>query len=83
MPSWSSDSSQLALRHQHAVGHDAAHGTLVERDLRAGNVGADRREHADHAGAGVGRPAYDLEHAAAGIDLAHLQLVGVGMLARP
>ena len=39
-----------------------------------------RREHADHAGPGVGRAAHDLDHAGAGVDLAHLQLVGIGML---
>ena len=48
----------------------------------AGNVAAGRREDALHAGARVGRAAHDLHDAAAGIDLADPQPVGVGMLHR-
>ena len=70
---------ELALRHQHAVGHDAAHRPRLERDLGAGNIAAGRREHADHAGLGIGRSAHHLDEPGAGVDLAHTQAVGVGM----
>src|SRR5690606_3887262 len=33
---------QLALRDEHAVGDDATHRTLVERDTRSGNKASDR-----------------------------------------
>ncbi len=45
-----------------------------------GNEGADRREHALHAGAGVGRAADDLHGLAAGVDHADAQTVGVRVL---
>ncbi len=51
-----------------------------ERDLLAGNIGPDRREHALHAGARVGRAAHDLQRLAAGVDHADAQPVGVGVL---
>ena len=70
---------QLPLRYQHALGDDAAHGPRLERDLGAGDIAARGREHADHAGLGIGGAAHHLDNARAGIDRAHLQLVGVGM----
>ena len=56
---------------------DAADDALGERDLLAGNIGSDRREHALHAGAGVRRAADDLHRIAARVDHAELQPVGV------
>ena len=53
---------------------------LGQREVDAGHVSAHRREHALHAGARIGRAAHHLQALAAGIDLADLQLVGVGML---
>ena len=83
MPACFGGKLQLRRRAHHAVRHDAAHGLLLERDLRAGNVRAERGEHADQAGARVGRAAHDLEQRRAllDLDLDDLQLVGVGMLA--
>jgi hypothetical protein len=46
----------------------------------ARHMGAGRREHALHAGARIGRAADDLDDAAAGIDLADAQAVGIGVL---
>ena len=71
---------ELGRRAQHAVRFDAADDALGERDLLAGDVGPDRREHALHAGARVGRAADDLHRLAAGVDDADPQPVGVGML---
>ena len=79
MPSWSSDSSSSRSDTSMPLGDDAAHGLGLQRDAGAGDVAAGGREHADHAGLGVGRAAHHLDHARAGVDLAHLQLVGVGM----
>ncbi len=59
---------------------DAADDALLQGDLLAGDVGPDRREHAFHAGARVGRAADDLHGIAAGVDHAKPQAVGVGML---
>ena len=59
---------------------DAADDALGERQLLAGNIGPDGREHALHAGARVRRAADDLHRPAAGVDDADLQPVGVGML---
>ena len=59
---------------------DAADDALGERQLLAGNISPHGREHALHAGARVRRAADDLHRAAAGVDDADLQPVGVGML---
>ena len=74
---------QLRRRAHHAVRHDAAHRLFLQRDLRPGNVGAERREHADEARTRVRRAAHHLEQRRAllHLDLDDLQLVGVGMLA--
>ncbi len=74
---------KLGGRAHHAVRHDAAHGLLLERDLRAGNVSAERCEHAEETGARVGGPAHHFEQRRAllHLDLNDLQLVGIGMLA--
>ncbi len=53
--------AQLALRQQHAVRFDAADDALLEVDAGAGNMRARRREHADHAGARIRRPAHHLD----------------------
>ena len=73
---------ELALRQQHAVGLDAPNLRLGERQVDAGNVAADRREHAFQPGARVRRSAHDLQTLGAGIDLAHLELIGVRVLRR-
>ena len=70
---------ELGGRAQHAVRLDAADDALGERDLLAGNIGPDRREHALHPGARVRRAADDLNRARAGFDDADPQPVGVGM----
>ncbi len=73
----------LHLGDQHAVALDAADFSDAERDVLAGDVGAGRHEHAHHAALGIGRAAHDLHRIAlAGIDHAHPQAVGVGMLLR-
>ena len=59
---------------------DAADDALGERQLLAGNIGPDGREHALHAGACVRRAADDLDRTLAGVYDANLQPVGVGML---
>ena len=60
---------------------DAADHAFGERDLLAGDEGADRREDAAHAGARIGRAADDLHRrAVAGVDHADAQPVGVRML---
>ena len=81
MPSWSSEILQLELGHQHAAAFDAADLADAERHVLAGDVGAGRHEHADHAGARIGRAAHDLHRVAgAGVDHADAQPVGVRML---
>ena len=80
MPSCSSESSSSRSEHSMPFDTTPRIGLGLQRELGAGDVAAERREHADHAGARVGRAAHDLDHAAAGIDLADLQLVGVRML---
>ena len=52
---------ELAHRTHHAVRGDAADGSNLERDAAARHIGARRTEHALHAGAGIGRPADDLQ----------------------
>ena len=59
---------------------DAADDALGERQLLAGNIGPHGREHALHAGARVRRAADDLHRAAAGVDDADFQPIGVGVL---
>ncbi len=72
---------QLELGDQHAAALDAADLADAERHVLAGDIGAGRHEHAGHAGARIGRAAHDLHGvAAAGIDHADAQPVGVGML---
>ena len=72
---------ELRGRAQHAAALDAADGADAERDVLAGDVGAGRREHALHAGAGVGRAAHHLDRRArARVDHAHAQAIGVGVL---
>ncbi len=69
-------------RAHHAVGDDATHRLLFERDFRAGDIRAQGREYAEHASFGVRRPAHDFEQRLAlrHFDLQHLQLVGIRML---
>ena len=72
---------QLELGHQHAAAFDAADFADAQRHILARDVGAGRHEHAHHAGARVGRAAYDLHGVArTGVDHADAQPVGVGML---
>ena len=73
---------EFALGQQHAVRDDAANGPLVEGDAGARNIAAERREHTDQAGAGIGRAADDLDRGLArrDLDLANAQAVSVGML---
>ncbi len=72
---------QLALRAQHAVGVLAADIALRKREIGARNIGAGRGEHGLHAGPRIGRTAHDLDRIAiAGIDHAHAELVGIGVL---
>ena len=73
---------QLAEGAQHAVALLAADLARLQRHVRARDVAAGRREDALHAGARVGRAAHDLHQAAAGIDPAQPQPVGIGMLHR-
>ena len=70
-------------RTQHAVGIDAADVAFGQRDLLRRDVGSDRREHALHARARVGRAADDLNRrAGARVHHADAQTVGVRMLLR-
>ena len=72
---------QLELGDQHAAALDAADLAHAERHVLARDEGAGRHEHALHAGARVRRPAHDLHRiAAAGIDQADAQPVGIRML---
>ena len=73
---------EFGRRAQHAVRDDAAHRLLLQRDLRAGNIGAERGEHGQHAHARVRRPADDFHQRLArrDLDLAHAQPVGIGVL---
>ena len=74
---------QLEFGDQHAAAFDAADGADLQRHILAGDERARRHEHALHAGARIRRAAHDLDRiAAAGIDHAHAQPVGVGMLLR-
>ena len=59
---------------------DAADDALGERQLLARNVRSHGREHALHAGARIRRAADDLHRAAAGVDDADFQSIGVGVL---
>ena len=74
---------QLEFRDQHAAALDVADGADAERHVLAGNEGAERREHALHAGARIRRAAHHLDRiAVAGVDHADAQPVGIGMLFR-
>ncbi len=71
----------LRAGNEHAAAFDVADFADAERDFLARNVGARRREHGFHAGAGVGRAADDLDRlSVADIDHADAQAVGVRML---
>ena len=70
---------QFRRRAQHAVGLDAADHAFLQGDLLAGDVRADGREHALHAGARIGRPANHLHRLSPGVDDADAQPVGVRM----
>jgi len=72
--------AELARRAEHAVRGLATDDAGFEVESGAGDMRARRREHAFHAGAGVGRAADHLHHALAGIDAADPQAIGVGML---
>ena len=72
--------AHLALRAQHARALDAPDHALLELDPGARNDEAGAGEHALHTGARVGRAAHHLHLACAGIDDAHGELVGIGML---
>ncbi|CRE10820.1 Uncharacterised protein [Bordetella pertussis] len=71
--------AQLARRAQHARGLHAAH--LGHADLHAaGQFGAHARQRHGQARGRIGRAAHDLQQSARTVvDLAHAQLVGVGM----
>ena len=72
---------ELSFRHQHTAAFDAADGADAKRDVFSRNVGTGRREHADHAGACIGRAAHDLHRlAVACVDHADAQAVGIRML---
>ena len=72
---------QLEFGDQHAAAFDAADGADGKRHGLAGDEGARRHEHALHAGARIRRSAHHLDRlAVAGIDHAHAQPVGIGML---
>ena len=74
---------KLARRAHHAAALDPADRGDLQGHVGAGDVGAGRAEHAEHAGAGVGRAADDLDRLARTvIDGQHLQLVGLRMLFR-
>jgi hypothetical protein len=74
--------TELARRAQHAEGLDAAQLGLLDLEL-AGQHRADHRARHLHAGGGIGRAADDLQQlAGTGVDLAELELVGVGVLLR-
>ena len=73
---------KLLLGDHHAARLDAADLRLGQRKVEAGHVSADRREHALHPGMGVRRATHDLQALLAGVDLKHLQLVGVRVLVR-
>src|SRR5271166_6396228 len=71
IPLWSPPSSS-----------SAADDALAERDLLARDIRADRREHALHAGARIGRAAHDPDGLAACVDDADSKPLGVGMRLR-
>ncbi len=73
---------KLALRAHHAGRVDAADGRLAERHIEAGHIRPRRGKHDDQPFPRVRRAADDLHHAGAGLDLAHAQLIGVGMRLR-
>ena len=73
---------ELGFGAEHAVELDAADDPLGERDLLAGDVGPDRREHAFHARPRVRRAADDLHRRASRVDHADAQAVGVRMRRR-
>ena len=72
---------QFAARAQHAVRFGAADIALGQGEIGARNEGAGKGKHRFEPGARVGRATDDVEQfAGAGIDLADLELVGIGML---
>ena len=74
---------ELAHRAHHAAALDAADRRDLKREVAARHIGAGRAEHADQAGARIGRAADDLDRlAVAGIDGQHLELVRLRMRLR-
>ena len=66
---------ELAHRAHHAVAcHPTDRGDL-QRDVAPRHIGAGRTEHADEAGARIGRAADDLHRPLARVDAQHLELV--------
>src|SRR3546814_14074518 len=74
---WSSDVCSSDL-----VGLLAANLAGLQRQVRAGNIAADRRKDTLHAAARVGGAAHDLDLALAGIDDANPETIRVGVLPR-
>ena len=72
----------LAFRTQHAVGVLATDIPGLQHQINPRHIGAGRRKHALHAGACIGRAADHLQHLSSITDLAHPQLVCIGMLFR-
>ena len=74
---------QLADRTHHAVRFDPADCADLQFKPAARNHRAGQAEHADHAGAGIGRAADHLQRRTGpGIDAEHLQLVSIGVALR-
>ena len=74
---------KLTRRAHHAAAFDSANGRDLQREVGSGNVCARRAEHADQPGTGIGRATHDLDFlAGAGVDVEHLELVGLRMLFR-
>ena len=71
--------ADFPFRQQHAVGGNAADLRLLQHRVDARDIAAFRREHAFHAGPGIGRAAHHLEGLGAVVHPAHLEPVGVRM----
>ena len=72
----------LPVRQQHPGTFHTADLAHLQRDRRARNVAARRREHALHAGARIRRPAHHGDDAVAGVHLARPQPIGIRVLHR-
>ena len=68
---------EFACRAHHAVRFDAADRRDLQHHCVRGHDRACGSEYAEHARAGIGRAADDLQRAVTGIDRKHLQLVGL------